>query len=250
MFLENKYTRWYFQLIENAKERNQNIEYCEKHHIVPRCLGGSNSSENLVTFSAREHFIAHLLLTKMLTGPAKRKMVFALFRMTSGNNKQQRYNLNNRSYELIKQKMRDEIKLQNSGKWLTPEQQKNYYTAMASKVPWNKGKTMPDDFGQKISATRKALQIKNAKCYKKTRKKISQAIKLLHESGHYKNISYKTQHRYRYILKNKKTSEIEETFHLRDWCKQKGFNSSWLYQGRSNWEIIEKYNFKTGKKLI
>ena len=139
-----------------------------KHHIIPKCLGGSNASENLVRFTAREHFIAHLLLTKMLNGPSKRKMIFALFRMTSGNNKQQRYNLNNRSYELIKQKMREEIKSQNVGKWLTPAQQKNYYKAMAGKVPWNKGKNMPEDFGQKISATRKNLQIQNTKSYKKT----------------------------------------------------------------------------------
>lgn len=247
MFLENKYTNWYYSLVNQAKIRNIDLEYSEKHHIIPKCLGGSSNKDNLVKFTAREHFVAHLLLTRMLNGPAKRKMIFALFRMTSGNNKQQRYNLNNRSYEIIKKKMREEIKAQNAGKWLTEEQQQNFYKAVSGRTPWNKGKSMPKEFGQKISMYRKNLQSTNKIITDEIRQKISKTIKTLHASGHYKQIE---KSKYRYVLKNKKTQEIEETVHLRDWCNHKGFNSSWLYQGRSEWEIIEKYNFKTGKKLI
>ena len=39
--------------------------YTEKHHILPRCLGGSNNKSNLVRLTAREHFICHLLLVKI-----------------------------------------------------------------------------------------------------------------------------------------------------------------------------------------
>ena len=173
MFLENKYTKWYFQLIESTKTRKADIEYFEKHHIMPKCLGGSNASENLVRFTAREHFIAHLLLTKMLNGPSKRKMIFALFRMTSGNNKQQRYNLNNRSYELIKQKMREEIREQNKNQIYTDEQLKKFYkTLEESGGPWNKGKKMSDDF------KKKCLTSKNKNTSpEERRKKISEAVK-------------------------------------------------------------------------
>ena len=64
MFKDNKYTKCYFKLIETAKVRMLD-GYTERHHIIPRCLGGSNDQTNLVDLTAREHFICHLLLTKM-----------------------------------------------------------------------------------------------------------------------------------------------------------------------------------------
>lgn len=39
--------------------------YSEKHHIVPRCIGGDDSKSNIVILTAREHFIAHSLLYKI-----------------------------------------------------------------------------------------------------------------------------------------------------------------------------------------
>lgn len=53
--------------------------YTEVHHIVPKCLGGSDDHENLVRLTAREHFIAHRLLTKMY--PEERGLVLAVVMM-------------------------------------------------------------------------------------------------------------------------------------------------------------------------
>lgn len=39
--------------------------YYERHHIVPRSMGGSDESSNLILLTGREHYIAHLLLWKM-----------------------------------------------------------------------------------------------------------------------------------------------------------------------------------------
>lgn len=39
--------------------------YVEKHHILPRALGGNNSKSNLVVMTAKEHFVAHHLLWKI-----------------------------------------------------------------------------------------------------------------------------------------------------------------------------------------
>lgn len=39
--------------------------YYESHHIIPKSLGGNNLSENIVLLTPKEHFITHLLLTKM-----------------------------------------------------------------------------------------------------------------------------------------------------------------------------------------
>lgn len=56
--------------------------YVEKHHIIPLSLGGTNKRENLAILTAREHFICHTLLPKMVESSAdKRKMCYALHRM-------------------------------------------------------------------------------------------------------------------------------------------------------------------------
>jgi hypothetical protein len=81
VFVENKYKRWYFALIEQAKERQTVDDYTERHHVVPKSLGGNHLHENLARLTFREHFIVHWLLTKFTTGDAKRKMQYALHRM-------------------------------------------------------------------------------------------------------------------------------------------------------------------------
>lgn len=59
------------------------VDYCERHHIVPRALGGANDKSNIVRLTYREHFLAHWLLTKFpFVGDQKRKMQFALWSMT------------------------------------------------------------------------------------------------------------------------------------------------------------------------
>jgi hypothetical protein len=38
--------------------------YYERHHIIPKCMGGDDTHDNLVLLSAREHFLVHWLLAK------------------------------------------------------------------------------------------------------------------------------------------------------------------------------------------
>ena len=60
------YQKHYNLLIEKAQNRTiLPTEYKENHHIIPRCLGGSDDKTNLVALMADEHFIAHLLLAKI-----------------------------------------------------------------------------------------------------------------------------------------------------------------------------------------
>lgn len=77
MFIENKYTKWYFQIIEHAKQFPVN-GYSERHHIIPKSLKGSNSKENIVRLTARQHYICHKLLIKMVAGQLRYKMLEAL----------------------------------------------------------------------------------------------------------------------------------------------------------------------------
>lgn len=78
MFIPNKYSKWYFDLM--SKAQNQIITgYSERHHIIPKSLGGNNSDFNLILLTARQHFVAHQLLAKMTSGIAKQKMYKALW---------------------------------------------------------------------------------------------------------------------------------------------------------------------------
>jgi ribosomal protein S17E len=111
IFLNNKYTKWYFNIIEKVKDRNSFFDYIEIHHIIPRSLGGNDSEENLVNLTAKEHFICHLLLTKMTTGLHKSKMIYALnLMMFCSTEEQDRYLPCSRIYEYIRQEV---IKLKN-----------------------------------------------------------------------------------------------------------------------------------------
>jgi len=76
MFLKNKYKKWHDSIINRAKNRVLSC-YFEKHHIIPKSCGGSDDKSNLVKLTAREHFIVHLLLTKILKGNNKDKMILA-----------------------------------------------------------------------------------------------------------------------------------------------------------------------------
>jgi hypothetical protein len=98
-----KYLTWYEQLVAKAKSRPLLDGYVERHHVVPVSLGGSNNTENIITLTAREHYIAHLLLWRMtLDKKSHNKMTMALHVMVngSGNKKQDRnYLIPSRIYE-------------------------------------------------------------------------------------------------------------------------------------------------------
>ena len=59
------YQKIYDRLIQKRLDNLITKEqcYCETHHILPRCLGGSDDKSNLVNLTAREHFVAHKLLS-------------------------------------------------------------------------------------------------------------------------------------------------------------------------------------------
>jgi hypothetical protein len=106
IFINNKYTQWYFNIVNQTRNLPKEI-YTENHHIIPKSLGGDNSKSNLVRLTAKEHYLCHLLLIKMIDDKLlKRKMQFALnsFRRTSKNN-QERIKLNSRQYEFIRKQV-------------------------------------------------------------------------------------------------------------------------------------------------
>lgn len=63
------YGRIYRDFIADRRRIEPTLEgYTEKHHILPRALGGGNEAENLIRLTPGDHFFAHLLLAKMHGG--------------------------------------------------------------------------------------------------------------------------------------------------------------------------------------
>jgi hypothetical protein len=186
MFIKNKYTTCYYRIVENASNRVV-TGYTEEHHIIPQSMGGSNNADNLVGLTGHEHFVCHLLLTKMLEGPLKHKAVKAAKMMaTVIGPGQQRYKVTGRIYEFLKHqivevsdetrikmgasqkkrfanspgtfknKMHTEETKQKLRKPKTEEQKIKQSLAMKGRfkgrIPHNKGKTFEELYGTERAA--------------------------------------------------------------------------------------------------
>lgn len=76
------YQKIYLNLIHKAQTRLlEDSVYTESHHIIPRCMGGTDDKNNLVDLTPEEHLIAHLLLVKI--HPDSKKLIYAANWMTS-----------------------------------------------------------------------------------------------------------------------------------------------------------------------
>jgi len=164
LFLENKYTKWYSDLVAVAKERNWSKQsapcYTESHHVIPRSLGGDNSKDNLVRITAREHFLMHLLLTKMCVGKDKHKMISGAHMMTFSKTSTQERNFTSRQFETVRK--------------LFSEHQKVNSLFARDNPKWMTGKTHSEETRAKIKAAR-AHQVTTDE----TRQKMSENYKTL-----------------------------------------------------------------------
>lgn len=118
----------YEQLISNRKENLlDDSVYNEKHHIIPKCLGGSNKKENIVKLTAREHFIAHILLVRIypIGSVQRNKMLTALKRMRYGNKEQSGVKNSARLYEYYRKEFSEMMSKRLKGVKHTPEHCKN-----------------------------------------------------------------------------------------------------------------------------
>ena len=86
-----RYNLHYETLIDRARNRTPKPdEYYETHHIIPRCVGGTDESNNLVQLTPEEHYTAHLLLIRIY--PDSNGLVFAASMMTVDMNEKETIN--------------------------------------------------------------------------------------------------------------------------------------------------------------
>lgn len=112
------YPKIYNELITRAKSRMID-GYIEVHHIIPKCMNGTDDKSNLVRLTPEEHYVAHQLLVKIY--PDHHGLVRAVQMMTVTSKNHIR---NNKEFGWIRRKI---SKIQSE--------------FMKGKEPWNKGKT-------------------------------------------------------------------------------------------------------------
>lgn len=153
MFTQNKYLKWYENIITRAKERILEKPY-DRHHIIPKSLGGENSSNNLVVLTHREHFICHLLLIRFVDITVKHKMVYAAWQQSRS------FKFSGKVTSRVYDYLRSELSKTYTGRKRKPftDEWRENMSARSRGVKNNMfGKHHSEETKEKISANRKGL---------------------------------------------------------------------------------------------
>ena len=161
---QNKYLRWYINIVTAASQRASTkneakklLGYTERHHIVPKGfnLGGEKDPNNLIYLSAREHFICHWLLIKMVKNKKFQLLSkFAMYGFQQSNSYQKRI-LTSIEYEIARKKGAEAIRLSNTGRIMPPrskEHLKKISDAKKGKPSKSKGLIRSENTIQKLKA--------------------------------------------------------------------------------------------------
>ena len=99
--MEQTYNEFIQEILDTRGRFGITEGYKERHHIIPRCIGGSNNKDNLIDLYAKEHFIAHMLLAK--ENPTNEHLVYAWHMMcTCSKGDNERYEVTPDEYEEAK----------------------------------------------------------------------------------------------------------------------------------------------------
>lgn len=150
--LKNQQADDYISLCQSSLDRTKIDGYVEKHHMFPKCLCVTNEEKldkkNLVVFTAKEHFIAHRLLSEMFEGNIKRKMLYALSALSFRKNGLRI--LDENDYAITKEASR----LAKKGIQLSEKHKQKIRDTFAEHNP-NKGRVVSQETKDKQSAKKK-----------------------------------------------------------------------------------------------
>lgn len=121
------YKKVYNQLIESRKSRGLDKSkldgYYEKHHIIPKCMGGKNEDSNYVLLTYREHILAHMILHRIYPNVNQVLGLFAILISKNKNLKRDK-SMSSRYLSSLKEayiKAKDELARKQIGKSVPPE---------------------------------------------------------------------------------------------------------------------------------
>jgi len=126
----------YINSILSTRGRFNVDGYKERHHIIPRCIGGTNDETNLIDLTASEHFIAHKLLCE--DNPSHRGLAKAWLMMcTMQSDTQERISITAEEYAEIKEHL--------AKTKVTDITKRKISEANKGNIAWNKGRTKETD---------------------------------------------------------------------------------------------------------
>lgn len=181
-FKDNKYTRWYYQLVDHRRiNKVPKSVYSESHHIIPESFyenrkregakgwlpGNPDARINKVRLTAREHALCHWLLIKMTCDDERANdlMVYAFNMMDVGGDHMGR----STSAAIVR------AYAKNREVWA-----KNHSRIMKKQFedgrePWNKGKKLEDE-KYKIGGRKNKGRVKS-------QEEIVQRVATMHSNG-------------------------------------------------------------------
>lgn len=124
------YLKLYNSIVERGKNRVI-TGYTENHHIIPKCVGGSNNKWNMVRLTAKEHYVCHMLLCEIY--PEENKLKYGFWRMCNVNNNEfqhRNYRVSGMIYERLKKEISKIVSENRKGKPTT----KGYKHTIESKL--------------------------------------------------------------------------------------------------------------------
>lgn len=133
------YALIYSSLVSRARSRDMIDGYFETHHIIPRCIGGTDEQNNLVKLTPEEHRVAHLLLVKIY--PGNLKLIYAANMMTNRTK-------NNKEFGWVRRKFADLDSKLKLGKSRTAESIEKQRLTIAEKY---KNGFISPNLGKKLS---------------------------------------------------------------------------------------------------
>jgi predicted DNA binding protein len=99
------YKQIHDSIIDRAKTRVLPKEvYTERHHIIPRCMNGSNDNSNLVDLTAKEHFIVHKLLVEIYPEVNGLWNAYYMMMTVKSKGQERNYRITSEEYDRVKTK--------------------------------------------------------------------------------------------------------------------------------------------------
>lgn len=146
----------YQKIYNKLVSKDMQTDYIEVHHIVPKCMGGTDEQSNLVKLTTKAHFLAHLLLCKIYPENIKLKFAFNMMSRVSKHNKRK---LTATQYALVKRENSKALSVLHSTRVRTHSENKNRADALRGTTKteeskkrmseWQKGKPKPHLKGKK-----------------------------------------------------------------------------------------------------
>lgn len=214
------YQKIYDDICKRGQERILPKEvYTEKHHIVPKCLGGGNEKSNLTVLTAKEHFLVHYILAEKLY-PENRKLLFAFWRMCVPCRKYQfRYIPNSRLYKYVRSIFIESVSGENSLRFGKPLSEQTRQRISESNI----GRIVSEETRERIS--------------EKNKGRVRTSIWIQRLKNSKQNISTETRQRMSNAQKGKvRSNEFKENLRI-------------LMSGEGNHNFGKKFSDEYRKKL-